>query len=212
MTKRILVLCAATLALLGGTILFGSKEASAHGYVTQPISRVANAKANGFGWGPGEISSHPEIISTPAGVEGLTSLFDSGELYGKLGSAGLKAYSLLDVQTSSRWVKSTISTGLTDFKWHHTATHKTNRYRYYMTKQGWDQNAPLSWENMELIGIVGNPIGEDYPAGEGFIPAVDETHKIEVPSDRSGYHVIHSLWDINDTSNSFSQVIDVTIK
>lgn len=38
------------------------------------------------------------------------------------------------------------------------------------------------------------------------------THKVNVPTDRSGYHVILAVWDIDDTANAFYQVIDVNLK
>lgn len=212
MKKKSLSLCLLALGVTGLTMFSGSSEASAHGYVNQPASRVVNAKANGFGWGPGEISSHPEIISTPQGVEAATADLDSGKLNGKLASAGLDVYSPLNEQTSSRWVKNPMSTGENNFNWHHTAVHKTNRYRYYMTKQGWNQNEPLTLKNMDLIKVIGQPIGEDFPKGEGFTPAVDETQQVNIPSDRSGYHVVYAVWDINDTINSFYQAIDVNVK
>lgn len=212
MKKKTLSLCLLVLGVSGIAMFGGSKEVSAHGYVNQPASRVVNAKANGFGWGPGEISSHPAIISTPQGIETSTSKLDSGELNGKLASAGLEGYSPLNVQTSKRWAKTSINTGVNNFNWHHTAVHKTNRYRYYMTKQGWNQNEPLTLKNMDLITVIGQPIGENLPSGEGFTPKVDELQKVTIPSDRSGYHVVYSVWDINDTTNSFFQAIDVDVK
>ena len=35
-----------------------------------------------------------------------------------------------------------------------------------MTKPGWNPNAPLTMDEMELIGIVGQPIGQDLPPGQ----------------------------------------------
>ncbi|MGQ0416456.1 fibronectin type III domain-containing protein, partial [Bacillus sp. HC-TM] len=37
------------------------------------------------------------------------------------------------------------------------------------------------------------------------------THKINVPTDRSGYHVILAVWDVADTANAFYNVIDVNL-
>ncbi|MEC3942297.1 chitin-binding protein, partial [Enterococcus mundtii] len=46
----------ATMGLASIVILtFGySTQSYAHGYVNDPVSRVKNAAANGFGWGPGQ--------------------------------------------------------------------------------------------------------------------------------------------------------------
>ncbi|MDN3185231.1 lytic polysaccharide monooxygenase [Enterococcus faecalis] len=193
-------------------VFVGSLKASAHGYVSSPISRVKNSEANGFGWEAGLDSSQPSIISTPQGIEAPTKLLDSGKINGKLSSGGRPDYSKLDEQTETRWVKTAINSGENDFTWTITAEHKTNRFRYYMTKQGWNPNTPLSLDNMELIGVVGQPIGKDLPSGLGFPVGKQESHKITIPSDRKGYHVIYSVWDINDTVNSFYQSIDVIVK
>ncbi|MEC3942664.1 lytic polysaccharide monooxygenase, partial [Enterococcus mundtii] len=48
--------------------------------------------------------------------------------------------------------------------------------------------------------------------GQGFPVNDTETHAIKIPDDRKGYHIIYSVWDINDTTNSFYQAIDVTVK
>ncbi|TKI83198.1 chitin-binding protein, partial [Bacillus cereus] len=37
------------------------------------------------------------------------------------------------------------------------------------------------------------------------------SHKINVPTDRSGYHVILAVWDVADTVNAFYNVIDVNL-
>lgn len=55
--------------------------------------------------GPGQDSSQPEIITTPQGIEAPTKLLDTGQLNGRLPSAGLASYSKLDEQTATRWVK-----------------------------------------------------------------------------------------------------------
>lgn len=193
-----------TLAVLMTTSLFvGEEQVSAHGYVSNPVSRVKNAEANGFGWQSGQIAAS-DIISTPQGIEPDTALINSGALDGRLPSGGLSGYSLLDEQTSSRWVKSTRSTGENDFTWYHTQPHETSSYRYFMTKQGWDQNAPIKLQDMELIGTTEK---------NGENPAVSETHKVTIPEDRKGYHVVYAVWDVaNGTLKSFVQAIDLNIQ
>ncbi|EKI7427475.1 lytic polysaccharide monooxygenase [Enterococcus faecalis] len=210
--KMMLFIIAVGATMISVFALGDAQQSYAHGYVDSPVSRVKNAEANGFGWGPGQDSSQPEIITTPQGIEAPTKLLDTGQLNGRLPSAGLASYSKLDEQTATRWVKSNITTGENNFKWVMTAKHKTNRFRYYMTKPGWNPNAPLTMDEMELIGIVGQPIGQDLPPGQGFMVNDTETHRINIPADRKGYHVIYAVWDINDTINSFYQAIDVNVQ
>lgn len=203
MRKNFFICGTAVAVLMSASIYMGGEQADAHGYVSNPVSRVKNAKANGFGWGPGEIAA-PTIISTPQGVEPSTALLNEGKLDGHLPSGGLDGYALLDEQTSSRWVKSIRNTGVNDFTWYHTQPHETSTYRYFMTKQGWNQNAPINLKDMELIGTIEK---------NGQNPAIEETHKVTIPADRSGYHVVYSVWDVaNGTAKSFVQAIDLNIK
>ncbi|WEG73576.1 lytic polysaccharide monooxygenase [Vagococcus intermedius] len=211
MKKTLIASLTISATLLGLVATFQSEEALAHGYVVNPVSRVKNATENGFTWGniPGD---QQDILNNPQGIETPTSKLDSGELNGHLASAGLARYGSLDEQTSDRWVKNNIKTGSNDFTWHHTQVHKTNRYRYYMTKQGWNPNAPLTLDDMEVIKVEGQPIGQDLPKGKGVEPPEDLTHKIDIPENRSGYHVVYAVWDINDTDMSFYQAIDVNVQ
>jgi chitodextrinase len=44
----------------------------------------------------------------------------------------------------------------------------------------------------------------------GKRPPFTVSHECNVPSDRTGYHVILGVWDISDTANAFYNVVDVT--
>ena len=46
---------------------------------------------------------------------------------------------------------------------------------------------------------------------DGSAASNNLTHKINVPTDRSGYHVILAVWDVADTANAFYNVIDVNL-
>ncbi|SVK54735.1 GlcNAc-binding protein A precursor [Acinetobacter baumannii] len=79
------------------------------------------------------------------------------------------------------------------FTWYHTAKHKTNNWRYYITKQDWDVNKPLSREAFEK-----EPFCE--VDGHAQAPKDREVHQCVVP-ERTGYQVIYGVWEINDTVN-----------
>lgn len=72
-----------------------------------------------------------------------------------------------------------------------------------MTKQGWDQNAPLVRDELELIGTVEH---------DGSAASNNPTHQVKIPDNRSGYNVILAVWDVADTPNAFYQVIDVDVQ
>jgi chitin-binding protein len=86
--------------------------------------------------------------------------------------------------------------------WTYTAPHSTDGWSYYMTKPGWDQNAPLARSGLEKIATVTH---------DGSKALTNPDHVIDIPANRNGYHVILAVWDIADTVNAFYNVIDVNV-
>lgn len=185
----------ATAALLLGTGIIASAPAFAHGYVEGPMSRSAACTA-GLNTGCGS------IIYEPQSLEGIKGFPEGGPADGQIASAGGLFGGLLDQQSSDRWYKNEITTGPLLMKWRYTAPHSTAKWHYYMTKPGWNQNAPLSRADLELITEVQH---------DGSRAVTNPDHMITVPADRSGYHIILAVWDIGDTVNAFYNVIDVNV-
>ncbi|EUJ35680.1 chitin binding domain-containing protein [Brochothrix campestris FSL F6-1037] len=195
---------AITAVAASGLLVIMSQNASAHGYVESPISRSYQAKLDfdsGMGW-DAALAKYGSVITEPQGLEALKGFPENGPADGHIASANGKFEGVLDIQTPDYWKKQTISTGLNQFTWAYTKEHSTAKWHYYMTKQGWDQNAPLVRDELELIGTV---------AHDGSYPSSHLTHTINVPNDRSGYNVILAVWDVADTANAFYQVIDVNV-
>lgn len=61
----------------------------------------------------------------------------------------MNGFESLDRQGVNVWALNTMKPGPQTFTWYHTAKHKTNNWRYYITKQDWDVNKPLSREAFE---------------------------------------------------------------
>lgn len=182
------------ISLYTATLLFTS-SALAHGYVESPPSRAYQCHL-GKNTDCGSVQWEPQSVEQASG-------FPEGAMPpdGKLASAGKSNFSQLDSQSPTRWAKTTIKSGKNNFVWHHSAPHRTTNWRYYITKQNWDQNKPLTrsdFESKPFCQIDGN----------GATPAVQVTHSCNVP-DRTGYQVIYAVWEIADTANSFYQAIDV---
>lgn len=193
MKNRLAKLVLVVALLVGGLTAF-SASASAHGYVSSPGSRAYKGSNLGgnLNTNVGQAQWEPQSIEAPKNTF----------ITGKLASAGLTQFSLLDEQTSTRWHKSNIGTGPLSLTWTLTARHSTANWQYYMTKKGWNPNQPLDIKNFDLIGQVND---------NGAIPASSVTHNITVPTDREGYNVILAVWNINDTVNAFYQAIDVNV-
>ncbi|MBH8597985.1 lytic polysaccharide monooxygenase [Thermoactinomyces sp. CICC 10523] len=190
--SKMLTACIMMLLVGAGTMTFAA-SASAHGYIESPASRAYLCK-QGVNTNCGQIQWEPQS------VEGPGSFPQSGPPDGQL--AGTGRFPELNVQTESRWQKVTIHGGANTFQWYLTAPHATKEWKYYITKKGWNPNKPLSRDELELFCY--------YP-GDGKRPPNTVTHTCNVPTDRSGYHVILGVWEIADTGNAFYQAVDVNL-
>ncbi|ODJ71163.1 lytic polysaccharide monooxygenase [Brochothrix thermosphacta] len=188
-----------------GLMIVSSQEASAHGYVESPVSRAYQGQldVSNLGW-DGANELYGAAMTQPQGLEAPKGFPINGPADGSIASAnGSLGDNKLDIQTSSYWKHQKMSTGVNDFTWHYTAVHNTTKWHYYMTKQGWDQNAPLVRDELELIGTVEH---------DGSAASNNPTHQVKIPDNRSGYNVILAVWDVADTPNAFYQVIDVDVQ
>ena len=189
------------IAALGGTLtmiaagVLTAAPSSAHGYVNGPESRAYLCKV-GVNTDCGGVQYEPQSL------EYLKGFPQAGPADGQIASAGGQFGGLLDEQSADRWAKTDIVTGPMLVDWTYTAPHSTSKWHYYMTKQGWDPNSPLTRADLELITEVQH---------DGSKASTNPDHVIDVPADRSGYHVILAVWDVADTVNAFYDVIDVNV-
>jgi len=149
------------------------------------------------------------IIYEPQSLEGPQGFPASGPPNGRIASADGEAPSQtqglfleLDEQSSGRWAKTNVQAGSIDLSWVFTANHVTRDWRYYLTKEGWNPNSPLSRSSFDL-----NPFC--VVAGNMAKPPFTLSHTCNLPSRNSGYHIILAVWDVGDTPMAFYNVIDV---
>ncbi|MCP3024474.1 N-acetylglucosamine-binding protein GbpA [Cupriavidus basilensis] len=184
--------------------MFFAQQAFAHGYMSMPESRnlLCSSKQN-----PGkapENFSCGSIQWEPQSIEGKQGFPNGGPLDGQIASAGISQFSPLDEQTADRWKIKNLTPGTHDFKWTFTAAHKTKDFKYYITKQGWNANKPLTRDQFDLM---------PFCTVDGGMKVANEvgSHRCTIPSDRSGYHVILSTWHVGDTAGMFYNVADVNV-
>jgi len=182
------------IALALATLTVAS-SAFAHGYVESPASRAYMCKL-GKNIDCGTVQYEPQSVERTSG-------FPTGALPpdGQLASAGISQYSQLDRQSLNAWTKTPITAGKNTFTWYHTAPHKTVNWRWYITKQDWNPNKPLTRDQFESTPFC-------TVNGHGQAPAQRQQMTCNVPQ-RTGYQVIYAVWEIADTTNSFYQAIDV---
>ncbi len=181
-----------TLGMILVSLLVADK-ALAHGYIDNPSSR-ADLCAEGVNKNCGFIIYEPQSLEAKKGFPA------AGPADGKIASAN-GIFPELDQQSATRWSKVNITPGTTTFHWTIEANHATTSWKYYITKQNWDPNAPLTRDSFDLTPFC----NVDY---KGKQPPHSYTDTCNVPS-RTGYQVILAVWEIYDTANAFYNVIDV---
>ncbi|MGG0254596.1 lytic polysaccharide monooxygenase [Bacillus toyonensis] len=196
MNKKSLGAVALTAGIIGTTLI--PQNAYAHGFVEKPGSRSAlcSPTYGALNVYCGSVMYEPQSLEAPKGFP------QAGPVDGQIASAGGKFGGILDQQTADRWFKNTITGGENTFTWKFTAPHLTSKWHYYITKIGWNPNKALTRADFEPIGTVQH---------DGSAASNNVAHKINVPTDRSGYHVILAVWDVADTANAFYNVIDVNL-
>lgn len=192
----------APVALVG----LGAGSAGAHGSMTDPVSRVSACYAEG--------PESPQSAACKAAVaaSGAQAFYDWNEVNianaagnhqqlipdGKLCSAGRDKYKGLDLPRGD-WPSSALGSGNHTFRYKATAPHKGS-FELYLTKDSYDPSEPLKWSDLEekSFAKVTNPKLEN---GEYVFDGV-------VPN-KSGRHLIYSIWQRSDSPEAFYTCSDV---
>ena len=122
---------------------------------------------------------------------------------GKLCSGGLPAYKGLDLARSD-WPSTTLKPGATlAMKYASTIPH-TGTFKLYLTKPGYDPKKPLTWAELP-----------DRPFASVKDPALTNgAYRItaKLPSDRTGHHVLYTIWQNSSTTDTYYSCSDVVFK
>lgn len=198
--------CGVSALIISLSSLFAIADASAHGYVSSPKSRVIQCKDNGI-----ENPTHPACIAAKAAGNGglytpqevaVGGVRDNHEYFipdGRLCSVGRSNLYGMDLARTD-WPATNVSAGPLQFVWTNTAAHKTMYFRYYITKEGYNHAQPLRWSDLELIHDSGKADQEQF-----------SYHTVQMPP-RTGRHIVYSIWQRDwerDAAEGFYQCIDV---
>jgi len=115
---------------------------------------------------------------------------------GRLCSAGRAKYAAFDAPGGD-WPATPLQPGPTTFVYRAVAPHATLYYRFYLTREGWDDRRALRWDDLELIHDSGR-----RPA------SARETFDVDVPA-RTGHHVLYLVWQRSDSPEAFYSCADV---
>lgn len=171
-----------------------------HGYIDNPPSRAFLCSSMG-----GNLNKMCGAVQyEPQSVEGPKGFPERGPKDGQIASGGNANFSQLNEQSNSRWHKVNVSSGKNVFSWILTASHRTTSWQFFITKQNWDPNKPLTRNDFDL-----KPFCEQQDRGN--VPKNNVRIECNIPK-RTGYQIILGVWTIADTANAFYQVIDANMK
>lgn len=129
---------------------------------------------------------------------------------GKIASAGNPNASILDAP-GAHWAKHSVQPlQPLEISWSYSAIHTTRRWNYFITKPGWNPDAPLSRaqfheEPFHTVELTWQPYWE---YGAELTPSDPTVHSLHLP-DYRGYHVLLAVWEVANTAMAFYQVIDL---
>ncbi|MEU4466651.1 lytic polysaccharide monooxygenase [Streptomyces sp. NPDC024017] len=187
--------------------LWAAGPAHAHGAPTDPVSRVVACSPEG-GDRAGTAACRAAVAANGAPFTAWDNLrvanVDGRDREvvpdGKLCSGGLPAYRGLDLARAD-WPSTRMTPGATlTMRYVSTIPH-TGTFRMYLTKPGYDPAGPLSWSDLP-----------EKPFAEVTDPALaDGAYRIEatLPSDRTGRHVLYTVWQNSSTPDTYYSCSDV---
>ncbi|MFJ7337413.1 lytic polysaccharide monooxygenase [Streptomyces sp. NPDC101116] len=187
--------------------LFAAGPARAHGAPTDPVSRVVACSPEG-GERAGTAACRAAVAANGAPFTAWDNLRVANVNGrdrqvvpdGKLCSGGLPAYRGLDLARAD-WPATRMTPGATlRMRYVSTIPH-TGTFRMYLTKPGYDPARPLSWSDLP-----------EKPFAQVTDPALtDGAYRFEatLPSDRTGRHVLYTVWQNSSTPDTYYSCSDV---
>ncbi|WP_424213658.1 lytic polysaccharide monooxygenase auxiliary activity family 9 protein [Streptomyces sp. BI20] len=184
------------LGVLAGVTLLAAPSASSHGYTDSPISRQKLC-ANKTVADCGQIQWEPQSVEGPKGFPAL------GPSDGTICAGGNAQFAELDDPRGGAWPATNLTSGQNfTFRWQFTANHATTDFKYYVTKDGWNPNKKLTRADLEPQPFL-------TVAYNGQRPPMTFSHQGNLPSGKSGRHLILAVWTVADTTNAFYSCSDV---
>ncbi|MEU1101093.1 lytic polysaccharide monooxygenase [Streptomyces tibetensis] len=187
--------------------LWAAGPARAHGAPTDPVSRVVACSPEG-GARKGTAACRAAVAANGGPFTAWDNLRVANvngrdrEVVpdGKLCSGGLPAYRGLDLARAD-WPSTRMTPGATlRMRYVSTIPH-TGTFRMYLTKPGYDPAGPLSWSDLPV-----------KPFAQVTDPALtDGAYRFEatLPSDRTGRHVLYTVWQNSSTPDTYYSCSDV---
>ncbi|WIN00778.1 lytic polysaccharide monooxygenase [Actinoplanes oblitus] len=197
--------------------------AQAHGAIQVPGSRTWFCYQDGRNPTTGAIEPKNAACAAAVAQSGVTSLYNwfavlrsdgAGRVSGFIpdgqlcsgGTGGPYNFTGFNLARTD-WPTTHLTAGATmEFRYNDWAKHP-GTFSLYITKDGYDPTKPLAWGDLEPTPFdqVTNP-----PANGG--PGTDDGHYYwtgKLPSNKTGKHLIYSVWSRSDSTETFYGCSDV---
>ena len=214
--RRAALLAAA--ALLASTVstLVAQEAALAHGALTSPASRTYACYIDGTGGNGGQIIPKNPACADAVAAGGTQPLYDwFGVLRsdgqgrtrgyipdGQLCSGGFSKYAAYDAPRSD-WPATTVrANAQMDLVYGAWVPHPGS-FKFYVTRQGYDPNQPLTWDDL----------GEPFAVFDPQPPLANGAYTMPVTlPNRTGRHIIYAVWWRSDSQETFYGCSDVVFE
>ncbi|HUR05796.1 MAG TPA: lytic polysaccharide monooxygenase [Nonomuraea sp.] len=104
----------------------------------------------------------------------------------------------------SDWPQTHLTSGASITMRHSNWAEHPGTFYYYVTKNGWNPDAPLKWSDLESFGSVTNPPKTGGPGALNYY-----YWNAQLPSGKTGRHIIYTRWVRSDSSENFFSCSDV---
>ena len=218
--RTLLSFALAGLAALTITGLTGT-PAAAHGAMMMPGSRTYLCYADGLTSTGQIIPNNPACAAAIAssGPTPLYNWFAVGNRTAAGGTTGVIPDGKLCSGNSNYYDFSGFDLARTDWPVTHLTAGATIQIRYnkwaahpgtfslYVTRDGWDPSQPLTWADLESqpFSTVVQPASVGNPGSISSYYYWTAT----LPANKSGYHIIYSIWARSDSTETFYGCSDV---
>jgi chitin-binding protein len=195
--------------------------AQAHGGLTEPATRTYQCYVDGLAGGEaaGESGNMKPRLEpcVDAFAEGNYSFYNwFGNLLGTIAGrhetipdgklcgpdSRFDAYNA----PSDAWPTTAVTPGQTmTFRYAAVAPHP-GWFTTWITKDGWDPSQPIGWDDLEpapFDRVLDPPIRPGGPAGPEY------WWDVQLPSGKTGKHVLFNIWERTDSPESFYNCVDV---
>ncbi|MGV9246419.1 lytic polysaccharide monooxygenase auxiliary activity family 9 protein [Streptomyces sp. NPDC003710] len=187
--------------------LLPATPALAHGAPTDPVSRVVACSPEGGG--------RERTAACRAAVTANGAPFTAWDNLrvadvngrdrqlipdGRLCSGGLPAYRGLDLARAD-WPSTRLAPGAALTMTYSSTIPHTGSFELFLTKPGYDHTKPLTWSDLPA-----KPFAKvtDPPLTKGAYRI-----RATLPADRSGHHVLYTIWRNTSTTDTYYSCSDV---